>query len=168
MQNQANVGAVTAAHIFRGIIMTGSRRLSDTLNDQLSEYVTLRDVQVHRLTTPEEAIYTLPSAYLKKEHLRLVAILNEEINAPTERIYAYVERAQRFGVLFVDDFEVEGTIYLSGKDDAPGPLLREGDRFIPVTGATLRSAANPRVRIRAPTILVNHLALAGFHYEGGS
>ena len=166
MLNSSEVAALTDHHIFRGTIITGSRRLSDTLNDTMSNYVEMEDVKVFSLLVPNKPSHALDSVHVKKQRLLIVAIIDEDIQQPTGRLYSYVEKVKRSSVVFVEGFQISGTMFFSGRGEGSTPFVSEGETFIPVTDATIRSVTNQRVRIRASTVLVNLSSIDGYFHEG--
>lgn len=165
MLNSSEVAALTDHHIFRGTIITGSRRLSDTLNDTMTKYVEMEDVKVFALAAPNKPSHTSDSMHVKKRRLLLIAIIDEDIQQPTGRLYSYVEKIQRPSIIFVEGFQISGTMFFSGRGEGSTPFVSEGETFIPVTNATIRSMTNQRVRIRASTVLINLSSIDGYFYE---
>lgn len=165
MQNSSEVAALTDNHIFRGTVITGSRRLSDTLNDTMSKYIEVEDVKVFAMTVPNKPSHSLSSVHLKKQRLQLIAIISEDIQSPTNRLYSYIEKVKRPAVVFIEGFHVSGTMFFTGRGESHAPFISEGEAFIPMTDATIRSVTNQRVRIRASTVLVNASLMDGYYYE---
>lgn len=165
MLNSSEVATLTDHHIFRGTIITGSRRLSDALNDTMSNYVEMEDVKVFSLMVPNKPSHTLDSVHLKKQRLLIVAIINEDIQQPTGRLYSYVEKVKRSSVVFVEGFQISGTMFFAGRGEGGTPFVSEGETFVPMTDATIRSVTNQRVRIRASTVLINLATIDGYFYE---
>lgn len=165
MLNSSQVAALTDYHIFRGTIVTGSRRLSDTLNDTMSKYVEMEDVKVFTLTVPNKPSHTLGSVHLKKQRLLVVAIIDEDIQQPTGRLYSYVEKIKRPAVVFIEGFQIDGMMFFSGRGEGSTLFVSEGEAFVPVADATIRSVTNQRIRIRASTVLVSLASIDGYFYE---
>lgn len=165
MIQTAHVAVFTDVHIFRGALLTGRRRVSDFLNDRMSQYLELEDVQVFSVLKPSRPIREMQSAYLRKRNILLVAILREEFRDPSARFFAYVEKVAWPGILYVGPYEVHGTLFFQSKKESQGPLVRPGEIFVPVAQATVHSLLNPAVKVRAPTVLIREEAFSAFYYE---
>lgn len=161
--NRSHIAAFTYNYLFRGIVATGSKRLSDVLNDRITSYMEISEARVYNLSKPEKAVFTANELYLKKQRVEAIAILKEEVFLPPRRIYGYVQKERRPAMLFLRSLELRGYIHLQGKHETTGPLTREGELFVPVTDATLVSTADARIKIAAPTILLREAALDGFY-----
>lgn len=161
--NRAHVAAFTQNYLFRGVVVTASRRLSDVANDRITAYMELLDVRAYNLHQPDKPIAAIPELYLKKRRVDAIAILKEEIVMTPRRIYSYVQKERRPAYLFLRTFELRGDIHLHGKHETMGPLTREGELFLPVTDATLTSTRFSRIKVEAPTILLREAALDGFY-----
>lgn len=161
--NHAQVVCFTTNYGFRGVVWTGKRRLSDNLNDRITEYVELADVRVYKVHDPKTVAHRVKELYLRKSSLVLVAILSEVIQTPTGRIYGYVSKRRHEAVLFLPSYEVRGTLHLSAKWQIHGPLAAEGEAFIPVTKASAVATFNPRVRVEAATILLHQSSIEAFY-----
>ncbi len=165
MIQTAHVAVFTDVHIFRGIILTGRRRVSDLLNDRISQYVELEDVQVFNVLRPSRPIRKMDSAYLRKHNFLFVAILREEFRDPSARFFAYVEKVAWPGILYVGAYEIHGTLFFRSKKESQGPLVRPGETFLPVAKATVYSLLNPAIKLRAETVLVREETFSAFYYE---
>jgi hypothetical protein len=162
--NYAQVVCFTSNYSFRGAISTGKRRLSDTLNDRISDYVELVDVQVYNVHRPDTRVHAAPEIFLRKTSLALVAILAEVgTEAAKGRFYGFVSKARHEAVIFLPNYEVRGLLHLSGKYEVHGPLAVEGESFIAVTNAQATATLNPRLRLKADTILVRQNLIEGFY-----
>ncbi|HBY99210.1 MAG: hypothetical protein M5U01_27415 [Ardenticatenaceae bacterium] len=161
--NHAQVVCFTTNYSFRGVVWTGKRRLSDALNDRLTEYAELADVQVYKTHDPSTLVHKAKELYIRKASLILLAILSEVIQTPTNRIYGYVPKQRHAAVLFLPAYEVRGTLHLTAKYQVHGPLAGEGESFIPLTRASVVATFNPRVRVEAQTILVHQNLIEAFY-----
>ncbi|MDQ7028900.1 MAG: hypothetical protein Q9O62_03545 [Ardenticatenia bacterium] len=161
----AHVAVFTDVHIFRGIVLTGRRRVSDMLNDSMSQYIELEDVQVYSVLRPTRSVREMASAYVSKRNCLFVAVLREEFKDPLARFFAYVERVAWPGILYVGAYEIHGTLFFKTKQESKGPLVRPGESFLPVAKALVYSMLNPRVQVRAPVVLVRDGTFSAFFYE---
>jgi len=163
-QNMAIVAAMTAYYIFRGRIVTGSKRLSDVLNDRLTDHVDIEDVRVYNLKSPQTPIDTPKTLYLRKREIEVIAILEEHIVDPSGRLYSYVERVKKPAIMYIHTYRVQGLMALRSKRESMGPLIREGDVFTPMIQAEIMSATNPHIRVKTPVALVNVNSFEAFSF----
>ncbi|MBA3534601.1 MAG: hypothetical protein H0T73_22005 [Ardenticatenales bacterium] len=161
--NRSHIAAFTHNYLFRGVVVTGTKRLSDVLNDRITAFMEIQDARVYNLARPDKSVFGASELYLKKQRVEMIAILKEEIYMTPRRIYSFVQKERRPAMLFLRSFELRGFIHLQGKHEMSGPLTREGELFVPVTEATLVSTFNQRVKISAPTVLLREAALDGFY-----
>ncbi len=161
--NRSLIAAFTHNYLFRGVVLTGTRRLSDVVNDRITAYMEISEARVYNLTKPDKPVFTAAELYLKKERIEAIAILKEETFASTRRLYSFVPKERVPAMLFLRAIEIGGNIHKQSKRGATGPLSREGEAFIPVTDATLVSTLNPRVKVSAATVLVREDALDGYY-----
>lgn len=161
--NRAHIAVFTDHYLFRGIIVTGSKRLSDVVNDRITAYMTISNARVYNLQHPDRPVFSATELFLKKYRVEAVAILKEEVNQTPRRLYSFVQKERRPAMVFLRAFEIRGYIHLQGKHETMGPLTREGELFIPVTDARLSSTTHARVRVTAPTILLREESLNGFY-----
>lgn len=163
--NRSLIAAFTANYLFRGVVITGSRRLSDVVNDKITAYIEISEARVYNLTKPEKPVYSAAELYLKKQRVVAMAILKEENFASTRRLYSFVSKDRFAATIFLRAFELRGHIHKQGTRGITGPLTREGELFVPVTDATLTSTVNPRVKVSASTILLREEELDGYFLE---
>ena len=163
-QNIAVVAAMTAYYIFRGRVVTGNKRLSDVLNDRLTDYVDIEDVRIYNLKNPQKPLDTPKTLYLRKREIEVIAILEEHIADPSGRLYSYVERVKKPAIMYIHTYRVHGMMSLRSKRESKGPLIREGDIFIPMNQAEIMSATNPHIRIKTPVALVNVNTFEAFSF----
>ncbi len=160
--NRSHIAVLNSNYLFRGLVVTGNKRLSDMLNDRLSPAIKLLDVRVYSLTDLATSIFAAPEFYIRRQQFDLFVILKEETSALTQRLYAYVPKERHQVTLYVAGFQVQGELHLKQKQDATGALGRESDLFVPITEATLVSVGNARLRFPAATIMVREAALDAF------
>jgi hypothetical protein len=163
--NQSLIAAFTANYLFRGVVVTGTRRLSDVVNDKITAYIEISDARVYNLSKPEKPIYNTSEFYLKKQRIVAIAILKEETFASARRLYSFVPKERFAATIFLRAFELRGFLHKQGTRGITGPLTREGELFVPVTDATLTSTLNPRVKVSASTILLREEELDGYYLE---
>lgn len=163
MENRAHVAVLTDTYVFHGTLPLpqGRRRVSDVLNNKLSDVVELNNVRVYLIADGETPRQELSSIVLRKQQILLVAILREEAGdvpgSPTE----YVDKATARGHVFVGDIHVRGEIVFSGKQKADKYMLRENEWFIPIRRTVISS---DDLDIPADIVLVNNNRLVGYQY----
>lgn len=162
--SQVQIAAFNTSSLFRGLVVTGTKRISDILNDRLSPTIKMLDIRIHHLADLTKPVFSADEFFLRKERFDIYAILREERSVMTGRLYAYVPKERRPVTIFMSGFKIEGEIHLkaSKTNNPTSSLLREGELFIPVTDATLSHLHNPRLRLPAPTLLLRESALEAF------
>jgi hypothetical protein len=116
----------------------GDRRLSDVLNSGLESVLHLSDAVLGRLGN-RAASEPVQNAVVTKSHVLLVQG-HGEAPPPLTRLYSFVERQPSELLLLVGGLRVRGLAHASSEFDPVNlhRLLTEaGDKFVPVTGATM-------------------------------
>lgn len=149
----------TNQHRVRGQISTGSRRLTDVLNDELHSSLELSEAEVARVVEPEKVIYTCPSAVLMKEAIALVIIPGERSDGAEDRIFKFIEKRPYEVVLTVSPYEISGVLHLRGTGDLRTLLVREVGHFVPMTQAQAVFTLFPKVKFSGEVAIVNKALL---------
>lgn len=149
----------TKQHRVRGQIFTGSRRLTDLLNDELHSSLELSEVEVARVIKPEKVVYTYPSAVLMKEAIALVIIPGERSNGAEGRIFKFIEKKPYEVVLTVPPYEISGVLHLRGTGNLRTLLVMEVSHFVPMTQAQVVFTLFPKVRFFGEVAIVNKALL---------
>ncbi len=165
LQSVAFVELITHEHRFRAKMYTRGQRLLDILNSQTTEFLQIYDVEVYRYSAPEDCVGTFEEAVIRKNDLHLVIITREEHEAPTQRLFGFVQKISYQVFLTVPGYEVRGKMHLASQHDHNpiAVLSQQMGRFFPVTGATASQAWAGEVVLDSPVIMVNKSSLSLFH-----
>lgn len=149
----------TKQHRVRGQVFTGSRRLTDVLNDALHSSLELSEVEVARVIEPEKVVYTHPSAVLMKEAIALAIVPGERSDGAEDRIFKFIEKRPYEVVLTVPTYEISGILHLRGTGKLGTLLVMEVSRFVPMTQAQVVFTLFPEVRFFGEVAIVNKALL---------
>lgn len=158
------VELITHEHRFTATVYTHGQRLLDMLNDRTTDYLGINEVEVHRYSDREACVASLPQAIIRKDDLHLVIITGEEHEAPTQRLFGFVQKFPYRVLLTVPGYEVRGTIHLTDQHE-PNPIVvlsRQTGTFFPVTRATAAQAWTGADVLTCPVIMVNKHSLSLF------
>jgi hypothetical protein len=146
----------TTTHQIEAQVQTGSRMLSDLMNDQSQSFLLVFNVRLSRLEKDAKLEAIASAAYLSKENLGFVIAPSREVRKPERGRYAAYEREV---LVTLPGFELEGRFLGPLRSDlwtfSPTTL----DPFFVLTAATARIAAVPDVTLGGDTILVNRARL---------
>lgn len=156
---------ITHEHRFKAKVYTRGQRLLDMLNDRNTDFLQINDVEVFRYSAPEARVETFEEAVVRKEDLHLAIITREEHEAPTQRLFGFVQKVPYRVFITVPGYEVRGEIHLGQKADRnPIAILSmQAGRFFPVTSAKTSQAWTGEVILESPVIMVNKNSLSLFH-----
>jgi len=142
----------TTTHRIEAQVQTGTRLLSDLMNDQSQSFLLVFNVRLSRLEEEARLEAIASAAYLSKENLGFVIAPSREVRKPERGRYAAYEREV---LVTLPGFELEGRFLGPQRSDlwtfSPTTL----DPFFVLTAATARIAAVPDVTLGGDTILVN-------------
>ena len=142
----------TTTHRIEAQVQTGTRLLSDLMNDQSQSFLLVFNVRLSRLEKEAKLEAIASAAYLSKENLGFVLAPSREVRKPERGRYTAYEREV---LVTLPGFELEGRFLGPHRSDlwtfSPTTL----NPFIVLTAATARSAAAPDITLGGDTILVN-------------
>ena len=142
----------TTTHRIEAQVQTGTRLLSDLMNDQSQSFLLVFNVRLSRLEKEAKLEAIASAAYLSKENLGFVLAPSREVRKPERGRYTAYEREV---LVTLPGFELEGRFLGPHRSDlwtfSPTTL----DPFFVLTAATARSAAAPDITLGGDTILVN-------------
>lgn len=165
LQRATSVELITHEHRFTATVYTRGQRLLDMLNDRTTDYLQVNDVRVHRYSAPEDCVATFPEAIIRKDDLHLAIITGEEHEAPTQRLFGFVQKFPYHVFLTVPGYEVQGIMHLT-REREPNPiavLARDVGTFFPVTRATASQALTGEEVFSTPVVMVNKRSLSLFY-----
>ncbi len=165
LRSAAYVELITHEHCFKATVYTRGQRLLDMLNDRTTDFLQLNDVEVYRYSAPEDCIGTFEEAIVRKDDLHLTIITREEHEAPTRRLFGFVEKVPYHVFLTVPGYEVRGQMHLGQRHDhSPIAVLsQQMGRFFPVTGARASQAWTGEAILETQVIMVNKQSLSLFY-----
>jgi hypothetical protein len=147
---------ITTTHRISGSIQTGSKPLSDLLNDRSQSYLLLFNVYVSRLNEPGAIGAYAPLAYLTKENLSFVISAARDARLPDRSRFAAQEYA---ALVTLPGFEVRGTFVGPRRIDlrtfSPAAL----DAYLVLTDASAQSLSLAEVEYSGEAILINRARL---------
>jgi hypothetical protein len=146
----------TTTHRISGQVYTGSKPLSDLLNDRNLSYLMAVNVYVSRLHEPGEIGAHTPMAYLPKENLSFVVVQLREVRPVDRNRFA----AQEYEALVtLPGFEIKGKFMGPRRVDIQSFSPASLDLFMILTMATAQIVALPEVTFCGEVILVNRARL---------
>jgi hypothetical protein len=142
----------TSTHRIEAQVQTGSRLISDLMNDQSQSFLLVFNVRLSRLEKEARLEAIASAAYLSKENLGFVLASSREVRRPERGRYAAYEREV---LVTLPGFELTGRFLGPQSSDlwtfSPATL----DPFFVLTAATARIAAAPDASLGGDAILVN-------------
>ena len=142
----------TSTHRIEAQVQTGSRMISDLMNNQSQSFLLVFNVRLTRLEKEARLEAIASAAYLSKENLGFVVAPSREVRKPERGRYAAYEREV---LVTLPGFELAGRFLGPHRSDlwtfSPATL----DPYFVLTAATARIAAAPDASLGGDTILVN-------------
>ncbi len=161
--SQVHTAFYTLAHRIEGQLVI-TERLSEKLNDPLTDYIELRDVRIRSLMhEPSAPAVNWPVATIPKSTI-LVATLDmpEHESRQTRIDKVQTKQGSEVGAI-VSTIEVYGTGHLQFTGAPTRVLTTQLQPFFPITGATLMlSQRQGDNRISAGLALVNRAMVHAF------
>lgn len=150
-----SVVVLTTRHSITGELLFRDQRLSDFLNDRRETVISLRNVQVARLTEPGKVLQQHPAAVVPKAWVVVIFEPPQTAIPPAKRFYGYVKKQAHEVFLVMEGMEVRGTLHTTVDLDLRRILTSSGESFLPLTKATVTLDANDRYIIEQEAIMVN-------------
>lgn len=150
-----NVVILTARHFISGEMLFRDKRLSDALNDRLESVVSLRKVQVARLSEPGKILEIHSAAIVQKAWVIIAFEPPQKAIPATKRFYGYVKKQQHDVFMVLEGMEVRGTLHTQGDLDLRRLITSSGDIFLPLTNAMVSLYGNERFVVEQEVIMVN-------------
>jgi len=142
----------TSTHRIVAQVQTGSRLLSDLMNDRSQSFLLVFNVRLSHLEKEAQLEAIASAAYLSKENVCFAVPPPREVRKPERGRYASYEREV---LVTLPGFELGGRFLGPQRADlwtySPATL----DPFFVLTAATVRIAAAPGFTLKADAILVN-------------
>lgn len=161
--SQVTTAFYTQAHRIEGELMV-TERLSDKLNDPLTDFIELRDVRITSLLSSEASpAVQWPVATIPKSTILLATLDMQEHESRVTRIdKVQTKKGSQIGAI-VGTIEVYGTGHLQFSGAPTRVLTTQLQSFFPVTDATiLLSQREGDNRVGTGLALVNRLMIRAF------
>jgi hypothetical protein len=162
-QLSTSIMLATSSHRLKGQVVTAGQRLLDILNNKLSTCVSLQGVTGFRHTDADIAAIHLPTVTVPKPLINLLFLQEQTHEAPTSRLYGFVQKDSYPTFLTVAGYEVKGHLHFTSP---PKPELFLTDTltsFVPVSQATVTCAGNSSLSWETPVVFVQRTAIALFY-----
>lgn len=158
------VALVTNTYSFLGQLDSGGKRLQDILNDSLTDYLSLRKVQVATTIDGNTIVQELPNATIVKQNVMLGLVRQDAHEAPIKRQNYRVRRNFCEAAVVINEVRIEGAIHLPRPSlQAEAILARDLKNFFAVTDAMITHGANNERTIDTSVVMVNKYALSLFY-----
>ncbi len=152
----------TSSHRFSASIVLQNRRLTDILNDRLTDFLHIKDVYVSRINNPGEILGTYKTATLLKPHITFVALPTEADGLSKEHKYNAFSKSTEEIFITLPSFEISGRLEIIGKLDLKAILTIGTTKFMPIFQGNAVNALYPSVAFSGPVLLVNKVAVELF------
>jgi hypothetical protein len=149
----------TSTHRISGQVQTGTKPLSDLLNDRSQSFLLVYNVYLSRLSAPGEIGAYAPVAYLAKENLSFVIVPSREVRLPEPSRFT----SQEYGALAtLPGFEVNGTFPGPPRFDLRAFSPASLEPFVALLEASVHITGLPDVTFNGEAVLVNRAHLEAF------
>lgn len=150
-----NLVILTARHFLSGEMLFRDQRLSDFLNDRRDSVISLRNVQVARLSEPGKILQTHPAAIVPKAWAIVAFEPPQKAIPSAKRFFGYVKKQTHDVFMVLEGMEVRGILHTPSDLDLRRIITSSGDSFLPITQALVTLYANDRFVIEQEAIMVN-------------
>ena len=164
-QLQTGIMLMTASHRIVGRIGTVGQRLSDILNNKLNTCLKVYSAEIFRHTDAATAIAHFSAITLPKAMINLVLLNEETHEAPTKRLYGYVQKDTYLAFLTVPGYEIKGTIHFTTLQKPEVFLTDTVTSFVPVSQAMVVSANDAQSSWTTSVVFVLRTSIALFHLD---
>jgi hypothetical protein len=162
-QRKTFVMLMTASHRSVGHIVTAGHRLHDIINNKLSSCLTVYDVEVFRPQGPETPIAQFCEVTIPKGQINLILLQEQMHEAPTNRLYRYVQKNVYQTFLTVSGYEVQGRLHFTSLQKPELFLSDTSTSSIPISQATVTSVEDGLPAWQASAVFVRRASIASLH-----
>ncbi len=163
-QQEIPVALVTEHFTYLGNLAASGRRLQDILNDSLTDYLSLRNVQVSTTVDGSGVVQELPHATIIKENLLLGLLRQDGHEAPIKRQNYRVQRDFCEASIVLKTLRIHGAIHLPrASSQASAILSRDLKNFFAVTDATIVYGNDEQQATTTSVVMVNKKMLSLFY-----
>lgn len=164
-QLQTAAMLMTTNHRVVGRIGTVGQRISDVLNNKLNTCLKVYSADLFRHTDADASFSHFSAVTIPKSKIHLVLLREEVHEAPTKRLYGYVQKDIYPTFLTVPGYEITGAIHFTSLQKPEVFLTDTITSFVPVTQATIVSTSNPNHSWTTPVVFVLRTSIAIFHLD---
>lgn len=156
--------AVTQEHYFKGTFPTHGQRLLDSLNDATTDFLTMEDVEVYRVSQNVRAM-ELATAALRKEYIGMVLVTSHRHEAPERQVNHRRDKQHFPAFLTCFGYDVKGMVHLRGYAEPVNALMLDFEPFFPVTDAVVTHGGNTALQVKVPVAMVKRDAVSLFNLD---
>ncbi len=157
----ASVVFYTEAHRITGTVFL-RERLSEALNDPLTDYLELNDVRVSKLVDPSHASVAWPTTVIPKNEIVIATLDSDRHESEATRVDKVTRKeGQQIGCI-LGSIELYGTGHIRFTSSARDVLVNQLPSFFPLTDATLLFPATSDSRLDTNLALANRSAVRAF------
>jgi hypothetical protein len=153
---------MVAEHLIVGEVQTRGKRLLESLNDPMADWLHVYDAHVARREAKARPLETLNELTIRKSDLVLVLLDGRKHEAPEGRRFGFVDKKLHSAFAICAGYDVRGRLHLKGKPE-PLMVLEEMGAFIPLTEATVSHAGTGGEKFKAAVAMVNKAAISVLH-----
>ncbi len=164
MADPVTIILVAGQHSYSGLLDNRGLRVLDLLNDPGTEYLRLSKVTLHQKFF-EWTIESLPEVTILKSGIDFVLLEQGRHEAPLRRQNVRVEKRSYSAIVFLNEYEIRGTLMLKGAPEAALALSRELSAFLPITNARLSIPEGSSVPAPAGVALINKSKVTLLHID---
>ena len=157
----ASVVFYTDAHRITGTIHL-RERLSEALNDPLTDYLELQDVRISKLVDPDLTQVQWPATVIPKNDIVIATLDTEQHESAQTRRDKVTQKADTKLGCLVGTIELYGTGHINFMSTPREVLLHQLTPFFPVTDATMLFPAATDSRLETQLALANRTKLKAF------
>lgn len=162
--SETPVALVTETYIYQGNLATGGKRLQDILNNSLTDYLYLRNVEITTSIDGESTVQKLPNATILKQHVVLGLLRLDTHEAPVKRQNYRVRRDFCEAAVVIHNWRINGSLHLPrASSQASAILSRDLKNFFALTDAVIINGADNDRAIDTSVVMVNKHALSLFY-----
>lgn len=158
----AKIIVFTDRHTILAEMQTGSRRLSDVVNDPLRHQFVLDNARINRSDRMDECVGSYGQITVRRDAIQGLLIMTEPPRPAQQRLANYVAKTPVRIAVLLPAFLIEGDIYLPGKLDATVQVLEGTEGFAVLSQATVTITYRAGGPINVATAMVHrgHMEMA--------
>jgi hypothetical protein len=162
-QLHTSVMLTTSSHRMVGRIVNAGQRLHDIINNKLSTCLNVYDVALFRPTGDGTPIAQLPEVTLPKERLNLILLHEQVHEAPTSRLFSFVQKNVYQTFLTVPGYEVQGRLHITTLQKPETFLTDALTSFLPITQASVTHVTDASQSWTVSVVFVRRFSIELFH-----